>query len=94
LAIFEGALGPEHPDVADTSNSLAVLCIQQGRLPDAESLALRGLTIRESRLRPDHPLVAESLDTLADLCRKTGRDDEADSLAERAQAIRAKARQN
>jgi hypothetical protein len=40
-------LGPNHPDVAESLNALALLYTQQGRHDDAEQLFKRSLAIRE-----------------------------------------------
>ena len=58
LAIREKALGPDHPDVAQSLNNLAVLYRDQGRYADAEPLYKRSLAINEKALGPDHPDVA------------------------------------
>ena len=65
LTLREKALGPDHPDVATSLNTLAVLYIAKGDYARAEPLALRGLAIREKALGPDHPAVAISLNDLA-----------------------------
>jgi tetratricopeptide (TPR) repeat protein len=43
LAIREKALGPDHPDVAQSVNNLADLYSAQGRYADAEPLYKRAL---------------------------------------------------
>jgi CHAT domain-containing protein/Tfp pilus assembly protein PilF len=58
LAIREKALGPDHPDVAASLNTLANLYVKQGRYADAEPLTKRALAIREKAFGPDHPNVA------------------------------------
>ena len=45
LAIWEKALGPDHPDVATALNNLAALYDDQGRYADAEPLYKRSLAI-------------------------------------------------
>src|SRR6202521_4695264 len=67
LAIREKALGPDHPDVAQSLNNLAELYDNQGRNGETEPLYKRALAIREKALGPDHPLVAQSLNNLAGL---------------------------
>ena len=69
LAIWEKALGPDHPDVATSLNNLAVLYHTQGQYAQAEPLYKRSLAIREKALGPDHPDVATSLNNLAVLYR-------------------------
>jgi CHAT domain-containing protein len=66
LAIREKALGPDHLDVANSLNNLALLYqTQGGRYADAEALYQRTLAIFEKALGPDHPDVATSLNNLA-----------------------------
>jgi Tetratricopeptide repeat len=60
LAIREKALGPEHPDVAQTLNNLAELYRAQGRYM-AEPLFERSLRAVEKALGPNHPEVAKGL---------------------------------
>ena len=92
LAIYEKALGPDHPNVATSLNNLALLYNTQGQYGQAEPLYLRALAILEKALGPEHPNVASGLENYADLLRKTDRNAEADELEERARAIRAIAR--
>ena len=47
LAIFEKALGPEHPDVATNLNNLAALYSDQSRYAEAEPLYQQALAIRD-----------------------------------------------
>ena len=54
----EKALGPEHPDVANSLNNLAALYQAQGRYAEAEPLYKRALAISEKALGPEHPDVA------------------------------------
>ena len=59
LAIGEKALGPDHPDVAQSLNNLASCTTHQGRYAEAEPLYKRALAIREKALGPDHPDVGQ-----------------------------------
>jgi CHAT domain-containing protein/tetratricopeptide (TPR) repeat protein len=90
LAIREKTLGPEHRDVAESLNSLALFQLGQGHYSDAEPLAQRALKIRETALGKKHPDVAVSLNTLAWLYWSEGRNSEAQPLLERALEIREK----
>jgi len=90
LAIWEKALGSDHPDVATSLHNLAVLYGAQGNYGAAEPLYKRSLAIFEKALGPDHPDVATSLEEYAALLRQTGREDEAIKLELRAIAIRKK----
>ncbi|KAB8140745.1 tetratricopeptide repeat protein [Chloroflexia bacterium SDU3-3] len=88
LTIREAALGPDHPDTAQSLNNLAAPLQSQGRFDAAYPLHLRALAIREATLGPDHPLTAQSLNNLAELFQSQGRFDEAHPLHLRALAIR------
>src|SRR5262249_32289298 len=65
LAIYEKALGLEHPNVAMLLNNLAELYRAQGRYAEAQSLNKRSLAIQENALGPQHPDVAMLLNNLA-----------------------------
>ena len=67
LAIRERALGPDHPDTAQSLNNLAVLYRDQGRLAEAEPLWQRALAIWERALGPEHPHTRTVRDNLADI---------------------------
>jgi DNA-binding winged helix-turn-helix (wHTH) protein/tetratricopeptide (TPR) repeat protein len=89
LAIREKALGPEHPDVAQSLNNLAWLHQHTGRHTEAEGLHRRAIVIAENTLGPEHPDVAQSVSNLAWLLQHTGRHAEAELLHRR--SIREKA---
>jgi tetratricopeptide (TPR) repeat protein len=91
LAIYEKALGPDHPDTATSLNNLAALYDDQGRYAEAEPLHQRALAIYEKALGPDHPDTAASLNNLAALYDDQGRYSEAEPLYQRALAIDEKA---
>ena len=91
MAIREKALGPDHPDVAQSLNNLALLYYHQGRYADAEPLYKRAIALNEKALGPDHPDVASSLNNLAALYQAQGRYAEAEPLYERSLAIQEKA---
>ena len=55
LAIREKALGPDHPDVAQSLNNLAGLYDSLGDYAKAEPLYKRSLGIWEKALGPEHP---------------------------------------
>jgi formylglycine-generating enzyme required for sulfatase activity len=92
LAIWEKALGPNHPNVAESLNNLAVLYKTQGRYAQAEPLLRRSVAIQEKALGLDHPSLTKSLENLAALCRATNRTKEAEVLEKRAAAIRGQGR--
>ncbi len=87
LAIGERTLGPDHADVTQTLNNLALNYFSQGRYAEALPHQERALAIRERALGPDHPDVAESLNNLANLHVDQGRYADARPLYERALAI-------
>ncbi len=68
LAIREKALGPDHPDVATSLSTLALLYSDQGRYADAETLYKRSLAIWEKAFGPDYHNLATSLTNLARPC--------------------------
>lgn len=91
LAIWEKALGPDHPDVAISLNNLGLLYQAQGRYAEAKPFFERSLAIREKEFGPDHPDVANSLNNLGLLYKAQGRYAEAEPLLKRSLAIREKA---
>ena len=91
LAIYEKALGPDHPDVATSLNNLAGLLHDQGNYAAAEPLYRRALAIDEKALGPDHPGVAIDLNNLALLLKTQGNYAAAEPLYRRALAIKEKA---
>jgi tetratricopeptide (TPR) repeat protein len=91
LAIREKALGPEHPNTAQSLNNLAALLRDQGDFAGARPLYERALAIREKALGPEHPGTANSLNNLAGLLQDQGDLAGARPLHERALAIREKA---
>ena len=91
LALTETQLGPDHPDVGQSLNNLALLYNNQGRTAKAEPLYKRSLDIAEKALGPDHPNIGTTLNNLAELYRIRGRYAEAEPLYKRDLAIREKA---
>jgi class 3 adenylate cyclase/tetratricopeptide (TPR) repeat protein len=87
LSIREKALGHEHPDVAESLNSVAIACCEQGRYADAEPLHRRALAIREKAFGSDHRDVAQSLYNLANVYHWQGRYAEAEPLYARSATI-------
>ncbi|MGA2496212.1 MAG: tetratricopeptide repeat protein [Tepidisphaeraceae bacterium] len=75
LAIWEKALGPDHPNIASSLNNLGWLHVKQAKYDQAEQFYARSLAIREKSLGPDHPDVAVSLSNLGGLyCRQVNYD--------------------
>ena len=91
LATREKLLSPDHPDVADSLNSLADLYRTQGKYDEAEPLFTRALAIREKAFGPDHPDVATTLNNQAELYSEQSQYALAEPLFTRALAIREKA---
>jgi tetratricopeptide (TPR) repeat protein len=87
LRIREQALGPEHPEVAQSLNSLAVLYITQHLYERVESLCLRALSIQEQALGPQHTDVAVTLNDLAMLYYLQGKYEQVEPLYQRALSI-------
>ncbi|MBE9118739.1 CHAT domain-containing protein, partial [Lusitaniella coriacea LEGE 07157] len=91
LAIYEKALGADHPHVAASLNGLAGLYQAMGNYAAAEPLYQRSLTIDEKALGADHPHVATSLNGLAGLYQAMGNYAAAEPLFQRSLAIYEKA---
>ena len=87
LAISEQVLGPNHPNTAQSLNSLAALYYSQGDYEQAKPLYERALAIREQVLGPYHPDTATSLNNLAGFYLSQGDYERARPLYERALAI-------
>ena len=78
----------DHPLVAQSLNSLAVLYGLQGKYSEAEPLFTEALAMRKRLFPQDHPLVAQSLNNLAALYSSQGRYSEAEPLFTEALAMR------
>jgi tetratricopeptide (TPR) repeat protein len=87
VAIWEKALGPDHPHVATSLVHLARVCAGQGKFSEAEPLLLRAFDIRQRLLGPQHPLVAESCHDLGGVCQQMGRWEEAERWCRQALEI-------
>lgn len=72
-ALQAAALGPAHPDLANTLNNLGVACEQAGKLDEAEAAYRRAHDIAVAALPPDHPLLVRSTENLRDFCAARGR---------------------
>jgi tetratricopeptide (TPR) repeat protein len=91
VAIYEGALDPDHPHLSAALNNLALLYRHQRRYAEAEPLFVRSVAIDTKALGPDHPRVAMGLDNLAGMYEEQGRYAEAEPLYGRALAVLEKA---
>jgi len=89
--IREQALGPEHPDLAQSLVELASAHYTTSDYDEAKALFGRALEIREQTLGPEHPDLAQIINNVASTHYATGANDEAKVLWERAFAIREKA---
>jgi hypothetical protein len=72
LAIREKSLGPDHPDVAQSLNTLALMLQATNRLAEVEPLVRRALAIYERSLGPDHPNTKRVRENLTALEAKRG----------------------
>ena len=68
VVLQEAALGPLHPDLANTLNNLGVVCEITNHAEDSEWCYRRAYKIAVSSLPGDHPFVATSLKNLTDFC--------------------------
>jgi hypothetical protein len=68
----EDALGPLHPDLANTLNNLAIVAEKAGRPGEAETFYRRAVAIASASLPSDHPMVAASRENLEAFCRARG----------------------
>ena len=64
LAIDEKALGPDHPDMANTLNNLGSILEPQGDLAGARSYYERALALFDKAYGPDNLKTAGSLNNL------------------------------
>lgn len=91
LALREGVLGPDHPDVARAIFTLGNIEYEVDDLPKAETLFQRAVLIREKSLPPDHPELASSITAIANVYLVQSKYSQARSLYQRALAIREQA---
>ncbi len=88
LAIREKALGPDHPDVAQSLNNLALLYYHQEEYEKAAEAFERIIAIDEKALGPDHPSLAQHMKNYAIILGKLDRNTEAAQWSAKAEAIR------
>ncbi len=91
LAIRKEVLGPDHPDVAVTLNSLALLYQNTSDYSQAESLFRRSLSIDEKVFGKDHPNLAIVYGNLATLYYDIGDYDQSEGFMKKALELREKA---
>ena len=70
--IQEDELGPQHPDLANTLNNLAIVAEKTGRAGDAETFYRRAVAIASASPSPDDPMRAASRQNLENFCRAQG----------------------
>lgn len=90
LAEAEATFGPEHNNVAESLDNLAIYEQALGRNDIAEDHYLRALAILEKNLPPDDHYLAIFMNYVADFYQKIGKPERAAELRARAKAIRAK----
>ena len=90
LSTRRRVLGPEHPDVAESLNDLAVLLRDGGDTAAAEPLLVEALATRRKVLGREHRDVAATLIELGRLYSDQGSDRKAEPLFREALAIRRK----
>jgi serine/threonine protein kinase len=78
--VLEAAVGPDHPDMLRTRDSLAVAYGKSGRLPEAIALEETTLKLMENKLGPDHPNTLVSRSNLAMAYQEAGRTEKAIAL--------------
>lgn len=88
VALYEGALGPNHPDLAASLGLLSNTLYALGEYPRVREIQDRVLEIRRTNLSPAHPDIASSLNTLGAVSYATGDYDEAIELYQQAIDIR------
>jgi Tfp pilus assembly protein PilF len=88
LSIDEATLGADHPELATTLSSMAVVMKQQGELDAARAMFQHALSIKEAALGPKHPDLAATLHNLAGLLRQQGEHVKAKDLIKRAITIK------
>jgi tetratricopeptide (TPR) repeat protein len=67
LAIREKSYGPDHPDVAESLNNLALVFQATNRFAEAEALFSRAFAICQERFGADHPRTVTARKNLAAL---------------------------
>jgi tetratricopeptide (TPR) repeat protein len=90
FAIYEKALGPDHPFTATSLNNIAYVLDEEGDLASARTAFERALAIREKVLGSDNPDTATSLNNLGYMLQRQGDLAGARSYFEQAMAIREK----
>ena len=87
MEVWEGGLGPNHPDLVAAYTNLAAAQSDLGGNSEAEAAFQRAITIAERRLGENHPLTAEAYLHYAGLLRKMGRKREAKAFRKNGNAV-------
>lgn len=85
LDLKETVYGKGHLSLANSYDSLGVLCMEKGQLPEAESYFRDALLTTERTLAPESPEVYSRLEKLAKCQIKQGKFEQAEKLYLRAQ---------
>ncbi len=88
LELREHLLGPDHLDVAQSLNDLAVVLADDGQPVEAKALLERALRIREAALGHNHPLIASTLNNLGTVLREQNDLRGARNVLERSLAVK------
>ena len=91
LEVARTSHGENHPNIAGTMGTLAIVLEQESRFADAEALQKKALVIYEKIFGPDHPVTAISLNNLAVVYADENRSQETIGLLQRVVAIDEKA---
>ena len=87
LALYQSALGDEHPGPATTLSNLGLVLKAKGNHAEAQTYYQRAIATFERTLGPEHPDVARPLNNLGVLLVVMGKYDEAEKHHRRALAI-------
>jgi len=72
LEVREKALGPNHPDVADSLFALGTVLLEKGKVAEALPMLSRAVEVREVALGPTHPDVGSAMVALGDALQQNG----------------------
>jgi tetratricopeptide (TPR) repeat protein len=86
-ALQAGGSAADPMTVGLITGNLALACMREGDLVQAEAYYSRAVTLLEQSLGPDHPNVRMLLKECAELLRRTGRKSEAKAIEQRMKAI-------
>ena len=87
LAMREGTLGPDHPDVGWSLRDLGLLRLAQDEPAQAAADLARAVAIYREALGPDHPDLSEILPAYAEALQAVGQAARADSARQAAESL-------